>query len=464
MSLKIHSLMPNYLPTTQHKPIIRPQIADKTKQTNQAIKHLAIRFGGEDEVKPPKKTIGDFYQKVLKEQPLKPKDANKMFEIEFSVGKSPKKASVEDYRKAFDTKLLAIAGYKMFDEREIGLARNLMKTEDSWTLKSIGSRDAEDGRQDGNLKVKTSKFSLEHTKIVGQAVLQFCEYEAKLADVNQSHAENETNQMMLDHGKVLWNSLVNTVEGTINTGIDAAISNGGQKPLILLNPNRPRVDLSGIKADYKSEMMRTDVNGVVDGNGIKRGDFTEGAVTILGPLVVGKVTTPTRLNELNLQFPLRNGTAAKIGVVNMQSELDPFIARQVGKTISENPVASRAYSQMQKFGTEVKLDFGKPPNSNTQGLFFRFKNRFNVYMQNNGTAKNAVSTICHESCHGRSLQKGRMLGSQFDEFRAFTREELFMNNGKRPSLNRRRSIWDQIQITYKDKSIEKNPFTGVREK
>ncbi len=39
-------------------------------------------------------------------------------------------------------------------------------------------------------------------------------------------------------------------------------------------------------------MMRTDINCKLDGKGLKRGDFTEGAVTILGPLVVGKVTTP----------------------------------------------------------------------------------------------------------------------------------------------------------------------------
>jgi hypothetical protein len=45
-------------------------------------------------------------------------------------------------------------------------------------------------------------------------------------------------------------------------------------------------------------MMRRDINGKLDGNGLKRGDFTEGAVTIFGPLVVGKVTSPTQVNTL----------------------------------------------------------------------------------------------------------------------------------------------------------------------
>ncbi len=75
-------------------------------------------------------------------------------------------------------------------------------------------------------------------------------------------------------------------------GIDAILSNGGQKPLVLVNPNRPQLNLSGIKSDYQSEMMRRDINGKLDGKGLKRGDFTEGAVTILGPLLVGKVSSP----------------------------------------------------------------------------------------------------------------------------------------------------------------------------
>jgi hypothetical protein len=35
-------------------------------------------------------------------------------------------------------------------------------------------------------------------------------------------------------------------------------------------------------------MMRRDINGKLDGNGLKRGDFTEGAVTILAPLLLAE--------------------------------------------------------------------------------------------------------------------------------------------------------------------------------
>jgi Contact-dependent growth inhibition CdiA C-terminal domain len=40
--------------------------------------------------------------------------------------------------------------------------------------------------------------------------------------------------------------------------------------------------------------MRRDINGKLDGDRLKRGEFTEGAVTILGPLVIGKVTSPVK--------------------------------------------------------------------------------------------------------------------------------------------------------------------------
>jgi len=70
------------------------------------------------------------------------------------------------------------------------------------------------------------------------------------------------------------------------------LTNGGTNPLPLLNPNRPQADFSSAKSDYRSEMMRRDLEGKLDGEGIKRGEFTEAGVTIVAPLIVGKVAAP----------------------------------------------------------------------------------------------------------------------------------------------------------------------------
>jgi hypothetical protein len=59
-----------------------------------------------------------------------------------------------------------------------------------------------------------------------------------------------------------------------------------------LNPNRPQADFSSAKSDYRSEMMRRNLEGKLDGDGIKRGEFTEAGVTILAPFVVGAATVP----------------------------------------------------------------------------------------------------------------------------------------------------------------------------
>jgi DNase/tRNase domain of colicin-like bacteriocin len=200
----------------------------------------------------------------------------------------------------------------------------------------------------------TNQNAVEHAKRAGQAVLNFRKYEAETFDKNQAGVENETNQKFVDQGKVLWNTGVNTVEGTINTGIDLIRLNNGRNPLALVDPFRPRVDLSGIKADYRSEMMRTDVNGKLDGNGIKRGDFTEGAVTILAPFVAGsKVNSITRMTgeivkpkigNINIPVKVEVGTATTaegLQIPVITTETKPL--REVfGKPKDSNVFESRA--------------------------------------------------------------------------------------------------------------------------
>ncbi len=59
------------------------------------------------------------------------------------------------------------------------------------------------------------------------------------------------------------------------------ITKGGMNPFPLLNPNRPQVDFSSVKTDYRSEMMRRDLNGILDGDEIKAGQFIKMGVTVL---------------------------------------------------------------------------------------------------------------------------------------------------------------------------------------
>ena len=225
----------------------------------------------------------------------------------------------------------------------------------------------------------------------------------------------------------------------------------------------PQFDLSSYEIANQSEIFNKDATGKVNPNGQTLGKT---AATITGfaiPFAFGKIIPTTNPNEFTLIAPLKTATgeisAAKIGLVNVQTELDPLLARQFGRVVAENPVATRAYSQMQKFGTNVKLDFGTPPQEGLFGQHFRFKNKMEIYMQNNDSASEAVSTMVHETSHGRSLQLGRQFGTQYDEFRAFTREFMF-KEGRRPTLQERQIIWERIQRNYADKPLERTPFSG----
>jgi Contact-dependent growth inhibition CdiA C-terminal domain len=89
-------------------------------------------------------------------------------------------------------------------------------------------------------------------------------------------------------------------------------------------------------------MMRTDVNGKLDGTALKRGDFTEGAVTILAPLVVGKVTSPTQINTLKSLGALPEVTSIpktlpKIGKLEFEpnAKVSPAELKTANKLIGE---------------------------------------------------------------------------------------------------------------------------------
>jgi Contact-dependent growth inhibition CdiA C-terminal domain len=120
-------------------------------------------------------------------------------------------------------------------------------------------------------------------------------------------------------------------------------------------------------------MMRTDVNGKLDGNGLKRGDFTEGAVTILAPLVVGKVSSPIKApNTLKSLGALPEVTSIpktlpKIGKLQIEKgrSLSPSEQNFADKMLAEGKDV--------KARTEVNLKGIKNPDFEVDGKLTEFK-------------------------------------------------------------------------------------------
>jgi hypothetical protein len=98
--------------------------------------------------------------------------------------------------------------------------------------------------------------------------------------------------------------------------------------------------------------MRTDVNGKLDGNGIKRGDFTEGVTTILAPLVVGsKINSVARMTG-DIVKP-------KIGNINIPVKVE------VGTATTAEGLQIPVITTETKPLREV---FGKPKESNVDKM------------------------------------------------------------------------------------------------
>ena len=160
--------------------------------------------------------------------------------------------------------------------------------------------------------------------------------------------QREGTRMLADQGRVLWNSGVNIVEGTINGAIDLAMSKGGQDPLYLTQPEivKPHVDFSGAKSKYESELMRRNVDGVIDGDGIKAGDAIEVGVTVVAPIVVGAAIKPT----------VAPNTLETLGALPETETV--ATTSQVSKTISQN-------STLQKPVVETTLE-SQPVNETSR--------------------------------------------------------------------------------------------------
>ena len=137
---------------------------------------------------------------------------------------------------------------------------------------------------------------------------------------------------------------------------------------------------------------------------------------------------------------LMRTSAAKIVTSNLGDALDPLIARRMGSIISDNPMASAAYRQLQRRGIPVTLDFGVAPRG-LQGL--GGSHGATVFMRNHSSAQEAVSTFVHESRHAIGASRGANQNTQWAEFMARGREFLYMY-ARRPTAVERLRIWQDI--------------------
>jgi DNase/tRNase domain of colicin-like bacteriocin len=214
MSVKINPILTKHQPSKNYSQVTKPKIADKPKQKDQAIKYLAVRFNGNDETKPPKKTVTNLYHENLQKDPID-KNVGRKYNITLGLElkKSTNKTTVEDYTKAFDRALFNKAGYTMLTDSEVKTAAAEIKGKDwkqtNWSLNNLRAIDNKPGQMYAN----TNQYTIEQAKRAGAAVLQFNKNEAETFDRNQAHGNRYMPEAIGGFAQPIVNAPVNIING-----------------------------------------------------------------------------------------------------------------------------------------------------------------------------------------------------------------------------------------------------------
>ena len=150
---------------------------------------------------------------------------------------------------------------------------------------------------------------------------------------------------------------------------------------------------------------------------------------------------------------------AKIRLDDSLSEADRIFAKASGRTIAENPVASRSYARLQEQGTDVV--YINDPDFGSSGLWDPHRNSVTINLAENLSPAEITSTLIHESSHQTRFFRGFTTQTQYEEYLSFRREALF-NLKRRPTLIERQGIWDAIGRTpaYQGLPTGKIPVTS----
>lgn len=155
------------------------------------------------------------------------------------------------------------------------------------------------------------------------------------------------------------------------------------------------------------------------------------------------------------QFDVPNRGLLRVRTADAVSEVERYTAWQIAAAIADDPVAYRSYMQLRnRVGADVVLDFGEPA-VDALGRVRRI-DEIEIFVRNNPTVRDAVSTFVHESRHISDLNRGivnPLRPTVLDEYRAFRREFLF-EHGRRPNSMEHLNLWMRARELYPHLPLE----------
>jgi hypothetical protein len=177
----------------------------------------------------------------------------------------------------------------------------------------------------------------------------------------------------------------------------------------------------------------------------------------LSPTKGRGAAVPTGAGKSGASGVNSGSSASKISFESSLNEVDRFVGKQAGKTISENPISARSYQRLLDNGTEVR--FVNDRFMDDAALFEGHKNAVTINMLKMSSGDDVASALVHEATHQNRWFNGVKLGNQFEEYLAYKNEFLY-SALRRPSLTERRALWQQVQHDYAHLPQGRNPFGG----
>ncbi len=187
------------------------------------------------------------------------------------------------------------------------------------------------------------------------------------------------------------------------------------------------LDLLGAKFDFRSEWMRRDINGKIDGEGIKMGDATTTTASVIAPFVIGKVISPVEAPQ-SLKT-LGGLPEAELSIVMKGNSTKPSLIPDESRMPQGVP---------EKVPNKGSIDSIRGMNKQEETANLLAKKGYNVELQPKITAEDIVREPSLVSGKNPDF---RVEGKIFDNLAI---KENPLSNPKNLSMNTRTSIAKKI--------------------
>jgi hypothetical protein len=143
-----------------------------------------------------------------------------------------------------------------------------------------------------------------------------------------------------------------------------------------------------------------------------------------------------------------------IQIKNSSTELDLYLLQLDGQAMINHAFLARIRKQLERYNVQLTYDFGlySHRKHGTTTKYLDGSINITIFKQNVLTVTQGMLAVVHESSHAVAVARGRIIGTQTDEYQAFRREFVFRHK-RRPLLKERLALFKLVQQLYANKPL-----------